>query len=1278
MKRFLNKLLRIFGYSAATLIVLLAVLVGLFRLFLPRLPEYQEEIKVWASNAIGMQVEFSGMNARWGFSGPELEFYDAELIRPDNRKRAVAADRVGIGISVSSLVFDRAFVVDRVAIRDTSIEIRQLESGAWWVQGMALEDVPRAHSAGPSRLGDIEIVGEGINIQFLQPGDVRPRLFRVPRMLVSIDSHRVAVDGSVRLPADLGRQVDVSATRLIGVEPDQRAWDIALEASDVLLDGWAQMHEALRGRLLGGEGDIDVSFAFGSGGLREATANVDLVDVALPGGEAFELSGRFEFDRSPEGWLVAAEDLWLATADHAWPESSLRAEAGIDDDGRVAMLDIRATYLNLDDSRLILPLLPEERAQQLVALAPSGELRDLVATVSNLDDEAPDFHVEADLDGVGFEPTGKLPGIRGFTGYVNGNRAGGRLEIRSTNLDIELPQFMDRPTDLLTATGTVLWRRSDGKTTILSNSIHVANPILDISSSVEVTLGAEGGAPNIDLNSTFRISDVGAARRYIPRKIMKQKLYDWFQGALVSGSVDRGSVRLRGPLDKFPFDNDEGRLLVEASARNLDFKYQPMWPAAEQADLEVVLDNMRLYSVRNRSMHAGNQTVNAKVEIADLRNPVLRIEGLVTGTLESFRQFALQSPVNGFTGGNLSRVSVTGEASFNLDLTVPLKNARDTTINGLLRSNNGTLVVEGLNAPVTDLIGEVQITRDTITSESLGGRFFGEEVDFRIGPDSDPAWFTVATATGTMTADGLVRELGIPLEGRIEGAAPFEARILFPRGEQDGQRPFTVRLASPLRGLALDLPEPLGKPADTSVFVRGDIRFMPGGDRIETVGRAASDIAWDLAFTKPDGAWDLDRGVVRAGGGTIEQAETRGLHLRGRTDTVRLDDWLNLSRGGEEATGAAVRIRSVDLLVDNLYAIGQHLRGHRVRVDRSARDWLVQVEGDDVAGSIFVPYDFGSDRTMVIEMERMRLPGDESAEPSDTDVDPRKLPPITLKAAEFALGDRYFGAVDVSLRKIDGGLETELLEAKDASFELVGSGRWIVDASEPRGSRTTLQATLNSTDVETTLRRLDYAQGISGESMGVVFDMSWSGGPRGDFLDVLDGKVTIKLEDGQLEEVEPGAGRMLGLVSFVALPRRLSLDFSDVFNRGFRYDTIEGSFDIVDGVAATCDMSLEGPAAIVGMVGRVDLANKQYEQGAVVSAQVGNTLPLVGAVVGGPPGAAAMLIFSQIFKKPLQEVGQVFYGISGAWEDPVIDSVSSRDFVRYGELAGCLGNEGQP
>jgi uncharacterized protein YhdP len=184
--------------------------------------------------------------------------------------------------------------------------------------------------------------------------------------------------------------------------------------------------------------------------------------------------------------------------------------------------------------------------------------------------------------------------------------------------------------------------------------------------------------------------------------------------------------------------------------------------------------------------------------------------------------------------------------------------------------------------------------------------------------------------------------------------------------------------------------------------------------------------------------------------------------------------------------------------------------------------------------------------------------------------------------------------------------------------------------------------------------------------------MSWSGGPRGDFLDVLDGNVQVRFEDGQLEEVEPGAGRIFGLMSFLALPRRLSLDFSDVFNKGFGFDSIAGTFRLEDGTAYTCDLSLEGPAADIGIVGRASLTAREYEQVAVVSAEVGATLPIVGAVVGGPPGAAAMLIFSQIFKKPLQEMSQVYYGIEGSWDDPTIDATNAEDFVRHGLLAGCI------
>ena len=279
---------------------------------------------------------------------------------------------------------------------------------------------------------------------------------------------------------------------------------------------------------------------------------------------------------------------------------------------------------------------------------------------------------------------------------------------------------------------------------------------------------------------------------------------------------------------------------------------------------------------------------------------------------------------------------------------------------------------------------------------------------------------------------------------------------------------------------------------------------------------------------------------------------------------------------------------------------------------------------------------------------------------------------MTMTAKDFALGERYLGAVDVRIERIADGLEATSITTRDASFEIAGTGRWVADDLNPLGSRTFANGTLTSTNVVETMKRLGFAPGIVSNQMTVNLDLNWAGGPRAEFLDVLDGEVAVRFGDGQLEEVEPGAGRMFGLMSIVELPRRLSLDFRDVFNKGFGFDTIAGTFRIVNGESYTCDLSLEGPAADIGIVGRASLAKRDYEQAAVVSANVGNTLPIVGAVVAGPQVAAALLIFSQIFKKPLQEVGQVYYASDGSWDEPMIESTGAAAFTSRAELAGCI------
>jgi uncharacterized protein YhdP len=365
------------------------------------------------------------------------------------------------------------------------------------------------------------------------------------------------------------------------------------------------------------------------------------------------------------------------------------------------------------------------------------------------------------------------------------------------------------------------------------------------------------------------------------------------------------------------------------------------------------------------------------------------------------------------------------------------------------------------------------------------------------------------------------------------------------------------------------------------------------------------------------------------------------------------------------------------MTIDNLHLLGQHITGHQIRVDRGAQEWLVEFDGADIVGSVSVPYDFTAGLPLVVEMDRLVLPGNEEEPASsesqiESQIDPRSLPPITIKAAEFAIGTRFFGSIEATLERTADGLEVNDLITRDDSFEIVGLGRWVVDESDPTGYHSYLTATLTSKNVEQTMKRLDYDPGIVSDDLSMLLDLDWSGGPRDDFKASLNGEVEVRIGSGQLSDVEPGAGRMFGLVSVVALPRRLALDFRDVFGRGFGFDEIRGKFRIDNGQTFTCNLSLEGPAAAIGIVGRAGLVERDYDQAAVVSASFGNALPVVAAALAGPQVAAVMLIFSQIFKKPLQEVSQIYYGISGSWDEPVIVSVTAELFAEQGEMAGCI------
>jgi len=266
------------------------------------------------------------------------------------------------------------------------------------------------------------------------------------------------------------------------------------------------------------------------------------------------------------------------------------------------------------------------------------------------------------------------------------------------------------------------------------------------------------------------------------------------------------------------------------------------------------------------------------------------------------------------------------------------------------------------------------------------------------------------------------------------------------------------------------------------------------------------------------------------------------------------------------------------------------------------------------------------------------------------------------------------GEEESLLHRVDAkspeGLTADTIRAESETLVIEGSGSWL---AREDGVVSTFTGTARSTDLGRSLGALGFAGYIEGGNGNAQFDLDWRGPPDSRFLATLGGRMSIEMRDGTLQEVEPGAGRAVGLLSITALRRRLSLDFSDVFGKGLAFDVISGDFTLVDGNAYTSNLIMDGPAVGVGITGRTGLAVEDYDQTAIVHANLGASLPVVGWVAGGPPLGIGLWIFSEVFKEPLKDIARARYRISGTWEEPVVVreafSPAAEDAARLPEAA---------
>ena len=269
---------------------------------------------------------------------------------------------------------------------------------------------------------------------------------------------------------------------------------------------------------------------------------------------------------------------------------------------------------------------------------------------------------------------------------------------------------------------------------------------------------------------------------------------------------------------------------------------------------------------------------------------------------------------------------------------------------------------------------------------------------------------------------------------------------------------------------------------------------------------------------------------------------------------------------------------------------------------------------------------------------------------------------------------RRLGTVDASLSRIDGGLKLDRATVKAPSFSGQATGRW---TGEGDNEWCEIEGSVHSTDVRETLVALAFEPTMAGTSADARGQLRWKDGLDATILERLWGKAHVQAKDGQILTVQPGAGRVLGLLSIATLPRRLALDFHDLTDKGFAFDSLQGDFDFRDGNAYTNNVVVKGPAADIGLVGRTGFKAQDYDQTAVVTGHFGDGLAAAGAIAGGPVIGGALFLFTKVFQGAVEGIARGYYRITGTWDKPRIDSIGSSEAHSAEAGSGAL-DQGEP
>ena len=1218
---------------------------------LPDIDRYRPWVEHTVSDAAGQHITIARIEGEWSGYRPSLSLSGIVVFDRQDRP-ALELERAHAVLAWRSVMLF-GLRLHQLSVEAPALTVRRDRAGHVSVGGFRLDDNADQGGFGDWVLHQSLVEVHDAEVTWIDEARAAPPLV-LGHVDLRLDNglrfHRFGV--RVVPPTALGAPIDLRGELRRRGQADApglrgrlylRAERVDLGA----LSQWVDLPFAVRSGLT----DVEAWADLADGRVQQATADVRVAGLTAAGVagvaplELAALQGRLTYGSLADGHAFGARRVSLRLADGRAMRATtalVRVHARPKTDG-IDRLEVEADTLDIAPLMAIASVMPLDEAARtlLMATRPEGRIEKLALDWTA--GATPKYSVSARFVGLAAQPSGQVPGFRGLTGHLQADQRGGALDLEETPVTLAVPHVMIDPLAFGSLAGRVEWSLQSGRAVVSLNRLRFANADLEGSASgtwqsVPETAGV------IDLTAVLTRAGVTSVPHYLPR-ILGPETRAWLKASLEAGEARDVRLRLRGNLAGFPFEDagSNGIFEVVVPVRKVRIAYAPGWPAIDDIAGTLTFRGNRMDAQADGRV-LGAALRKTKVAIPDLssHDPGLRVSGSADGPTQEFFRFIEESPLREMIGGASRGRTAQGNGRLALDLVVPLNHAADSSISGTYRFIDNRIQSD-------DEIPTLSGVNALLEFSDAGARVRGATATIL----DNPVHFDVLSERGitTVTAGGRInmarvrRQVASTWLGVVDGEADWKASITARKGKVE------VVVDSSLAGLAVNLPAPLGKAA-AEIRPLHLVRRPRGADQLVQIS-VGKMLNATLLLGDNGAGIQVRRGAVAIDTEAV-LPDQNGIRLTGVLDRIDVDAWFDvLAAHRGDADETATPILGFDLKANAVEVFGREIDQVTLRAEHHGDLWNGAIGSRQVAGDI--DWRSGGAGVLTAHLSRLHIP--EAADAAATSpIEPiggRDLPAFDVTADSFHLGARDLGALKLVARPVGAIWQLDQLDLKAPEGHLSALGSWRLAGGQPLSQ---FDVRLQVDDIGGLFRRLKLPEGVKGGKASLEGKVSWAGSPYAIDYPSLAGKLTLDARKGQFTRAEPGIAKLLGVISLQSLPRRISLDFHDIFSQGFAFDQIGGKFDIGGGVMRTADMKMIGSSARVSMKGQVDLGAETQDLEVKVIPSISDSIA-VGTAIVNPIAGLAALIVGRALSNPIDNLAAFEYRVTGKWEDPVVRKV---------------------